>query len=215
MRLTGILLAAGKSTRLGRDKLALAMPDGRALAAWSLQAALDSDLEQVICVVKPEDSLAWLPENMLHSSSNTYRREAKLQFALSTAYSSGMAASLQSGLKAAKEYGAEGVVILLADQPLIRAQDINQVSAALAANKQSDYAAAADGEGGKPPVAFRSHMFEPLQSLGGDEGARKIMHNDTYSGIRVTLPEFCFWDADTEVELKRIMDYVSESAHKN
>ncbi|MCG7381823.1 nucleotidyltransferase family protein [Paenibacillus sp. ACRRY] len=214
MRVTGILLAAGKSTRLGRDKLAVVMPDGRALAAWSLQAALDSDLEQVICVVKPEDSLAWLPENILHVSecSSTYRRGTKLQIALSTEYSSGMAASLQCGLKEATEYGAEGVMILLADQPLIRAQDINQVSAALSLNKLSDYAAAADGERLKPPVAFRSHMFEHLLALGGDEGARKIMRNDTFSGTQVTLPDFCFWDADTESELKRIMDYVNESA---
>lgn len=214
MRLTGILLAAGKSTRLGRDKLAVAMPDGRALAAWSLQAALDSELEQVICVVKPEDSLEWLPENVLHASvsSANYRSETKLQIALSTEHSSGMAASLQCGLKEAKEYGAEGVMILLADQPLIRAQDINQVSAALAVNKQSDYAAAADGEGLKPPVAFRSHMFDHLHALVGDEGARKIMRNDTFSGTEVNLPDFCFWDADTKAELKRIMDYVNESA---
>lgn len=207
--MTGILLAAGKSTRLGRDKLTVAMPDGRALAAWSLQAALDSELEQVICVVKPEDSLEWLPENVLQSN---YRNETKLQIAVSTEYSSGMAASLQCGLKEAKEYGAEGVMILLADQPLIRAQDINQVSAALALNKQSDYAAAVDGEGRKPPVAFRSHMFDHLLALVGDEGARKIMRNDAFSGTQVNLPDFCFWDADTEAELKRIMEYVNEIA---
>ena len=155
MRLTGILLAAGKSTRLGRDKLAVAMPDGRALAAWSLQAALDSELEQVICVVKPEDSLEWLPENVLQATVNSsnYRNETKLQIAVSTEYSSGMAASLQCGLKEAKEYGAEGVMILLADQPL-RAQDINQVSAALVLNKQSDYAAAVDGEDGSLLLPF-------------------------------------------------------------
>ncbi|MEW4428300.1 nucleotidyltransferase family protein [Paenibacillus illinoisensis] len=214
MRLTGILLAAGRSTRLGRDKLAVPMPDGRALAAWSLQAALDSELEQVICVVKPEDSLEWLPENvhLASVSSANYRSQTRLQIALCTEYSSGMAASLQCGLKEAKEYRAEGVMILLADQPLIRVQDINQVSAALAVNKQSDYAAASDGEGLKPPVAFRSHMFEHLLTLVGDEGARKIMRNDTFSGTEVNLPDFCFWDADTEAELSRIIDYINKLA---
>ncbi|MGP3785581.1 NTP transferase domain-containing protein [Paenibacillus sp. 1A_MP2] len=69
MRLTGIVLAAGKSSRLGRDKLSIVMPDGRCLAAWTLEAALNSDLEQVICVVKPEDSLAWIPSVWLHGAS--------------------------------------------------------------------------------------------------------------------------------------------------
>lgn len=43
MRMTGIVLAAGKSCRLGRDKLSVVMPDGRSLAAWSLEAALNSE----------------------------------------------------------------------------------------------------------------------------------------------------------------------------
>ncbi|MFS0868961.1 nucleotidyltransferase family protein [Paenibacillus xylanilyticus] len=215
MRVTGIVLAAGRSTRLGRDKLSLAMPDGRALAAWSLQAALDSELEQVICVVKPEDSLAWIPENLLNSASYSYRPEAGLRIALCTDYACGMAASLHCGIKAAMEYEMEGVMILLGDQPLLRAQDINQVSSALAANRLADYAAAADSEGSKPPVAFRSHMAGHLRSLRGDEGARKILRNAKYTGIQVALPEFCFWDADTEPELKRIMDFVSESNQTN
>ncbi|WP_145321899.1 nucleotidyltransferase family protein [Paenibacillus xylanexedens] len=211
MRMTGIVLAAGKSLRLGRDKLSVVMPDGRSLAAWSLEAALDSDLEQVVCVVKPEDSLAWLPVKWFDSATYTYHPTARLRIVVCADYASGMANSLHSGVLSAMEYKPEGILMLLGDQPLLQAQDINRVAAALASHKLCDYVAATDGEGGKPPVAFRSHMFGPLLSLHGDEGARKIMRSANYSGIHVPLPEKRFWDADTEPELERILNDVFES----
>lgn len=210
MRMTGIVLAAGKSRRLGRDKLSVIMPDGRSLAAWSVEAALNSNLEQVVCVVKPEDSLAWLPVKWLDSATYAYHPQARLRIAVCADYACGMANSLHCGILSAMEYKPEGVLMLLGDQPLLKAQDINHVTAALATHKLCDYVAATDGEGGKPPVAFRSHMFGPLLSLHGDEGARKIMRSANYSGIHVPLPEIRFWDADTEPELERILNHVCE-----
>ncbi|WP_405156931.1 NTP transferase domain-containing protein [Paenibacillus sp. FSL K6-0108] len=214
MRLTGIVLAAGKSSRLGRDKLSIVMPDGKCLAAWTLEAALNSDLEQVICVVKPEDSLAWIPSVHLNVASYsitpiTPDTRTRLRIAICTDYAYGMAMSLQCGILSAMAYRTEGVMMILADQPLLQARDINRVAEALAANKRCDYAAATDGEGGKPPVAFREHMLGPLLSLSGDEGARRIMLNSKYAGTHVSLSDYCFWDADTEPELERILDYVN------
>lgn len=213
MRLTGIVLAAGKSSRMGRDKLSIVMPDGRCLAAWTLEAALNSDLERVICVVKPEDSLAWMPAMWLNAASYgctpDTRTWTKLQIAICTDYAYGMAMSLHCGIRSAMAYKPEGMMMILADQPLLQAQDINRVAETLAANKRCDYAAATDGGGGKPPVAFREHMLGPLLSLSGDEGARKIMRNAKYTGTHVSLSDFSFWDADTEPELQRILDYVN------
>ncbi|MDN8588941.1 nucleotidyltransferase family protein [Paenibacillus sp. 11B] len=211
MRLTGIVLAAGKSSRLGRDKLSIVMPDGRCLAAWTLEAALNSDLEQVICVVKPEDSLAWIPSVWLHGASygGTPGTGNRLQIAICTDYAYGMAMSLHCGILSAMAYRPEGVMMILADQPLLQAQDINRVAEVLTANKLCDYAAATDGGGGKPPVAFRVHMLGALLSLSGDEGARKIMRNGKYAGKHVSLSDFSFWDADTEPELERILEYVN------
>ncbi|QOS79276.1 nucleotidyltransferase family protein [Paenibacillus sp. JNUCC31] len=211
MRLTGIVLAAGKSSRLGRDKLSVVMPDGRCLAAWTLEAALNSDLDQVICVVKPEDSLAWIPAVRLNEVSYGIipETETRLQIAICTDYAYGIAMSLHCGLLTAMPHQPEGVMVILADQPLLQPRDINRVAEALAANKLCDYAAATDGRGGKPPVAFREHMLGPLLSLSGDEGARKIMRNAKYAGTYVSLSDSCFWDADNEPELERILDYVN------
>ncbi len=211
MRMTGIVLAAGKSCRLGRDKLSVVMPDGRSLAAWSLEAALNSDLDQVVCVVKPEDSLAWLPVKWIDLAAFAYHATARLRIVACADYACGMANSLHSGVLSAMEYKPEGILMLLGDQPLLKTQDINRVTTALATHKLCDYVAATDGEGGKPPVAFRSHMFGPLLSLHGDEGARKIMRSANYSGVHVPLSETSFWDADTEPELERILNHVYES----
>ncbi|MGQ8871968.1 nucleotidyltransferase family protein [Paenibacillus sp. TSA_86.1] len=210
MQTTGIVLAAGKSTRLGRDKLSVTMPDGRSLAAWTLEAALNSGLDQVVCVVKPEDSLEWVSEVWLRTSSYTYNPESRFRIALCRDYSGGMANSLHCGIWTAMEYRPKGVLILMADQPLLTTEEINHVAAVLGANPMCDYVSGTDGEGGKPPVAFRSHMFGPLLSLHGDMGARKMLRNPKYQGVQVTLPQESFWDADTEPQLQRILNYAEK-----
>lgn len=208
MGLTGILLAAGKSTRLGRDKLSVVMPDGRALAAWSLEAALSSTLERVICVVKPEDTLSWMPREWLSSASYAYQPEAKLLISICDDYALGMAHSLHCGLQTAKQYEPDGYMIMLADQPLIETSQINEIITIFQTHKQTDYVAATDCAGGKPPVAFRSHLLGQLLSLGGDEGARKIMYNPQFTGTHVPFSAPSFWDADTEEELERIVRHI-------
>ena len=135
MRMTGIVLAAGKSRRLGRDKLSVVMPDGRSLAAWSLEAALNSELEQVICVVKPEDSLAWLPVKWFDSATYAYHPTARLRIVVCADYACGMANSLHSGVLSAMEYKPDGILMLLGDQPLLQTQDINLVTTELATHK--------------------------------------------------------------------------------
>ncbi|WKL02320.1 NTP transferase domain-containing protein [Paenibacillus amylolyticus] len=147
---------------------------GRSLAAWSLEAALNSDLDQVVCVVKPEDSLAWLPVKWVDSAAYAYHATARLRIVACADYACSMANSLHSGVLSAMEYKPEGILMLLGDQPLLKTQDINRVTTALATHKLCDYVAATDGEGGKPPVAFRSHMFGPLLSLHGDEGHARL-----------------------------------------
>ncbi|WP_338543884.1 nucleotidyltransferase family protein [Paenibacillus tundrae] len=208
MGLTGILLAAGKSSRLGRDKLSVVMPDGRSLATWSLEAALGSKLERVICVVKPEDILSWIPRRWLCSASYAYQPEAKLVISVCDAYAMGMAHSLHCGIRNAEQYEPDGYMVMLADQPLIETQQINEIITTFETNKQSDYVAATDCEDGKPPVAFRSHLLAQLLSLRGDEGARRIMRNSQFTGTYVSLPAPSFWDADTEDELERIVHYM-------
>jgi CTP:molybdopterin cytidylyltransferase MocA len=186
------------------------MPDGRALAAWTLEAALNSCLDQVVCVVRPEDGLEWLPLERLQASAYTYNTESRLRIALCRDYAGGMANSLHCGILTAVEYRPKGVLILMADQPLITTDEINRIPAVLGLNPMCDYAAGTDDEGGKPPVAFRSHMFGPLLSLHGDEGARKLLRNPKYQGVHVPLPQESFWDADTEPQLQRILDYAEE-----
>ncbi|WP_366295571.1 NTP transferase domain-containing protein [Paenibacillus sp. AN1007] len=212
MQTTGILLAAGRSCRLGRDKLAVMMPDGRALAAWTLQAALNASLDQIICVVKPEDSLEWLPAEWLRTAARAYHPDNRLRIVVCRDHAGGMANSLHCGVSAAMDYRPQGVLMLMADQPLITAQDMNRVTTALASHPLCDYAAAADlnDRSGKPPVAFRSHMFGPLLSLRGDEGARRILCNAKYQGIQVSLPQESFWDADTEPQVQQILNYAEK-----
>ncbi|CAH1199499.1 NTP transferase domain-containing protein [Paenibacillus sp. JJ-223] len=224
MKLTGIVLAAGRSSRLGRDKLAVTMPGGRSLAAWALEAALGSSaLANVVCVVKPEDDLRWVPSEWMgeakarNGSVSARIRQTMLQLTACTDDREGMANSLRCGIQAAMQTRPEGVVILLADQPLLQSRHIDLVARVLAEDPLLDYSAAMDGtpgDFGKPPIAFRCHMMERLLLLHGDEGARTVLREPCYKGGQVILPDFSFWDADTEPQLARIIDFAERTQVK-
>lgn len=48
----GIVLAGGRSSRYGADKLAVSMPDGRSLLAWTVAAVADAS-DMILVVVDP------------------------------------------------------------------------------------------------------------------------------------------------------------------
>ena len=94
---------------------------------------------------------------------------------------SGMGSSLRCGLIAAERRGAEGVVIVLVDQPLI---DPVAVSMVVDAAVGSGGAAQASygGRRGHPVVIPASHFAHAAEAAVGDQGARRFLEEWSQSG---------------------------------
>ncbi len=166
MRIVGILLAAGRGTRFGGDKLwaplgnaSLDVPAATPLgvaAATHLVAALPD----AIAVVRPRDTQ--LAQRLCDSG---------LRIVECANADDGMGASLACGVAAAQD--ADGWVVALADMPWITPATIEAVAAAVAAG--ADIAAPAyRGERGHP-VGFARYHFASLAALTGDAGARSLI----------------------------------------
>src|SRR5205823_1473285 len=92
---------------------------------------------------------------------------------------SGMASSLQAGLKAMRPE-VEGAMVLLGDQPLVGSRTVATLlrawrregsRPAVAASQAAD-----EGDGWAPPVILSRELWSDLLALTGDAGARQVLH---------------------------------------
>ncbi|MFC7322589.1 nucleotidyltransferase family protein [Halobacillus campisalis] len=187
----GVVLAAGKSSRMGRNKLTLPF-ERTTIGGHTLQTALDSRLDHVFLVTKEDDELEWLTDKILRSSkwSQVKCREAHL----------GQAYSLRCGVESARKMNALGMLVMLGDQPLIKVEMINSLLERFRIASHPPYAASTYEGRIQPPILFSSDLYPMLQKLEGDEGARSVLRNQSITnGITVDFKEgSCFYDIDTE-----------------
>lgn len=155
----GILLAAGRSTRFGSDKLLHALPDGTPIALASAKAMLAAMPRVVAAVNDDNQALA----RMLAAEG--------VEIVPAPTLDVGMGRSLAACVAAAS--GSDGWVVALADMPFIRPRTISLVVTALATG--SPLAAPAFRGRRGHPVGFSAGYREMLLALQGDEGARQVL----------------------------------------
>lgn len=188
-KVVGVYLAAGSSRRMGTSKMSLELAEGVRLGSVALQQALNSELGSVVVVVREGDSLDWLPASG--------RRQGRCQIAVCPDAESGMAHSLRTGIQAAKELGAEGIMVLLADQPFIDRAMLLGLTSAFDEDAGEDYIASGDKGQPKPPLIMGPSMWQAAALLDGDVGARSLFRSPLYRGRIIEANELPFMDIDT------------------
>ena len=160
MNVVAILLAAGSATRFGSDKLLHALPHEVPIAVQSARHLKAVFSERVLAVVRPD---ATRLKEVLEKED--------CQVVVCGNAAEGMGASLACAVRAARD--AEGFLVALADMPFIRSSTIAAVRDALAAGAPlvAPYFRARRGH----PVGIAATFRRELESLEGDEGARKII----------------------------------------
>lgn len=154
-----ILLAAGRGTRFGTDKLLHSLDDGTPMAlaaARNLKAAIPD----VLAVVNGENPalLAFLEEMGVGVSVCPNAAQ-------------GMGASLAWGVAQTRQ--ADGWLIALADMPWIRPETFRAVAETVTG---PSFIAAPVYRGRRGhPVAFGRDHGPALVALSGDEGARRLL----------------------------------------
>jgi nicotine blue oxidoreductase len=184
-RVAGVLLAAGKGTRLGRPK-ALVEIAGESLVDRGV-AMLRAGGAVPIVVVTGAATVEPLGALIVHNPD----------------WRSGMGSSLVAGLTALPE-AALAVVIALADQPLVGSQAVRRLIAAH--HEGASVAVAAyDGQPRNPVLIAREHWPEVIAASVGDVGARAFLRS---RGDLVTLVECGDTgspdDVDTPADLARV-----------
>ncbi|WP_127607893.1 nucleotidyltransferase family protein [Paenibacillus validus] len=194
-------MAAGQSRRMGVPKLSIPLGDKGPLGGMALREAAQSGLDDIFVVTRSGERPDWYPFAEGEAAGERCflipAPEAEL----------GMALSIRAGLSAAADNGPyDAVVVLLADQPLLRADMIDRLLAAYRADPSLEFAAWADRGEARPPVLFAASVFDTLRRLAGDEGARKLLTGSRLRGKLLEGEAAWFTDLDTPLEVKLFIE---------
>lgn len=181
-----IVLAAGRSTRMGGPNKLLAELDGKKLVRIVAEQALASRASPVIVVTghqagEVEAALKGLNVKFVHNPD----------------FADGLATSVKAGIGAVPET-ADGAVVCLGDMPLIDAKLIDRLVDAFAPDRGSLIAVpVAEGRRGNP-VLWSRRFFPELMALDGDVGARHLIarHMEAVTEVEVD-GKSAFLDIDT------------------
>jgi molybdenum cofactor cytidylyltransferase len=157
----GIVLGAGRSSRFGAPKQLLPFGDTN-LLGQVVRNANASDLDRVVVV------LGRVSEE-LRASIDFGRAEV----VDNTAYGTGCASSLLAGLDAAGE-DCEALVLLLGDQPGVRAEFIDVTLSEWRRERYWASVTSYRGELGHPFI-FSREAFGDLRDLHGDKAVWKLI----------------------------------------
>ena len=192
-----ILLGAGLSKRMGRQKLLLPFGDKNVIESV-LDNLRNAGFREIYAVFSREVAAAVSP------------REGLL-IEINEAPERGQSSSLAIGLDMIPE--GEDFCIMLGDLPLARAEDIAALSARFDSlpSSKSVLTPCRDGVFGHP-MFYRAIWRDRFRSASGDAGGRNILR--AYEGEieRVDAPDGHFKDMDTPEEYeKRLRDLKSNS----
>lgn len=196
MTVAGVLLAAGRSQRMGRPK-ALLPYRGQTLLHHATQTLCATGCNPRIVVVSPE----------VEKRSCWLRDEIDVALVVNPDPGRGLSSSLQVALARIEaleaEVGApvEGILITLVDQPLITPDHLNAV---LAAGAETGLAATSWPTAFGPPAFLCRSFFPSLKSLRADEGAKKILQDNIDRLSLVDFPQ-AELDVDDAAAYERLL----------
>jgi len=186
-----IILAAGSSSRMGggRHKLLLPLHD-RPVLAHVLDAVLASQARPVVLLLGHQ-------AEQVRAQIASYATHPDLSIIENIDYLQGMSTSMRLGIQTLQSYGymksteseIDSALVLLGDQPLITAQDIDTLIATYRTTGKRIVAPTYEGKRGNP-ILFDASLFPELLKVTGDEGGRSVLerHRNEIATVEMGNP---------------------------
>jgi molybdenum cofactor cytidylyltransferase len=199
-RAAAVILAAGKSTRMGAVNKLIAEIGGKPLVRIAAEQALASRASPVIVVTghqraELEYALEGLPVKFVHNAE----------------YAQGLGSSLRAGI-AAVPSNVDGAIVCLGDMPQVDAPLIDKLLAAFDPERGALIVAPImDGKRGNP-VVWARRFFGELTCITGDVGARHLIAANPDAVTEVILDgDAALTDVDTPEALRLVKAHLERS----
>jgi molybdenum cofactor cytidylyltransferase len=186
---TGLVLGAGGSTRLGRPKQLLPYGD-RPLLEHTLNTARDCGFHQL--VVPIGGAAAEVRERVDFTGA---------EVVVNQAYGEGCSSSIAAALDAVNPR-CEVLVLMLGDQPGVTPETVR---ALLAGRGDAALAVCRYDDGRGHPIAFARSVFPQLASLHGDKGVWRLLDERAGDVVDVPIAGNVPLDVDTPEDYQAVL----------
>jgi len=181
------VLAAGTASRFGASKLVQEV-HGKPLVQHALLAARGGCDGSVHLVVGHDQ------QALIESSSGLVDTVV-----INDNFRTGIGSSIAAGVTACRD-GADAILILLADQPLVTASHVANIIKTWNVADNEIVTSSFDNVT-CPPILFPKTAFDALSKLSGDNGARDLLANNAFTVRQVDFPAAAI-DIDTPQDLQ-------------
>lgn len=191
-KIISVILAAGDSKRMGQPKQLL--PWGKhTLIEHAIQQHLNSKVSEVYVVLGAN-----------FEKIKNHMKDYPVKILENKTWESGLSTSIVTAAHHIKQKKVEagGILIALADQPLLDADYLNTLLQIFNENPNKIAATAYEKKCGVPAV-FPISYLNALSELSGDKGASDIINADK-DKLHTLLPENKVFDIDTVDEYNRL-----------
>jgi molybdenum cofactor cytidylyltransferase len=188
---SGVILAAGQSKRLGSPKQLLEL-GGEPVIRHVLRNAAGSDLSQIVLV------LGYRAAEIADAAG-----EWGQNLVINPDFATGQSSSLRLGLSAI-DPTAEAVLFLLGDQPQVTPQMIDTIIGAFTKGEGRLVMPSYRGTRSNP-VLFAREFFPELARVTGDQGARNVLdaHHDEVRTVGIDAEPPMDVDTDEDYQALR------------
>jgi molybdenum cofactor cytidylyltransferase len=191
--IAGIILAAGRSSRMGAMNKLLIPIDGKPMVRRAAEAVLAAQLSPILVVTGHQ-----------HDQIEEALKGLLVTFLNNKDFATGMASSLRVGLDAVPAE-CDAALVALGDMPLITAAEIAQLINAF--NPVEGRAIVVPTRRGKRgnPVLWARRFFGEMTAVGGDVGARHLFEAYPEAVVEVEMAgDGVLTDIDTPQALARL-----------
>ncbi len=189
-RVAGVVLAAGTSSRMGRNKLFLRL-GGTSVLRRAVATAREAGLDPVLVVLGHESDHA-LAELQGLACTPILNRE----------YASGMNTSVRAGISAVPA-DVSSAVLMLADMPFVTAGMLRSLVERYRA-EEAPLVVSTYGEVLAPPILYGRPLFGELGALDGDGCGKRVVKAHRAEAVEMAWPASALADLDVPEDLDRV-----------
>jgi len=197
LMIPALVLAAGRSSRMGRPKATLPIPgDGDTFLTRIVRTLLDAELDDVVVVLGHD------AESIAESFAATALRARSV---LNPDYDRGQLSSLKAGLTTIDRPGVEAVLLTLVDVPLVSASTVRAI---LERYRQTHapIVRPVNGERHGHPLIIDRALFSVVRAADEAQGLKPIVRsNASPLGDVIVGDEGAFVDIDSMEDYRRLV----------
>ena len=195
--IAGVILAAGRSTRMGKPKALLIAPGGRTFVTCLIETLIDGGVDAPFVVGRSDDELL---KSTVESPDSRGRWVENPD-----ADSGGQLSSLLAGLRKADRPGVRALMVVPVDAPLVAPETVSRLIGVFTATGAPIVRPRYQGRNGHP-VVFSRAVFDELRHADPTIGAKAVLRAHQQSIVNVDVDDpGVTGDVDTPQDYERLV----------